>query len=87
MAKKEETEQGQIVVIDGEEHNVADLSQDQVVLLNHVADLENKTRQTSFSLEQAQGALNFFRSNLMASLDKEEPKAEAKAEAKADASS
>ena len=48
MAKKE-TEKQQTVVISGEEHNVADLSQEQVVLLNHVADLESKIRQISIS--------------------------------------
>jgi len=77
MAKKEEKEQGQVVVINGEEHNVADLSQEQVTLLNHVADLENKIRQISFNLDQAQGGRNHFMSLLTASF---EAKAEEKAE-------
>ena len=55
MAKNTETENKQTVVINGEEHNAADLSQEQVALLNHVADLENKIRQISFNLDQAQG--------------------------------
>ena len=73
MAKKEkETEQ--TVVINGEEHNVADLSQEQVVLLNHVADLENKIRQISFNLEQAHGGRNHFMGLLTASFEvKAEP--------------
>ena len=76
MAKEKETEK-QTVVISGEEHNVADLSQDQVVLLNHVADLENKIRQISFNLDQAQGGRNHFMSLLTASLEaKAEPVAE-----------
>ena len=59
MAKKEkETEQ--TVVISGEEHNVADLSQEQITLLNHVADLENKIRQISFNLDQAHGGRQHF---------------------------
>ena len=66
MAKKE-NEQGQTVVINGEEHNVADLSQEQVTLLNHVADLENKIRQISFNLDQAHGGRNHFMSLLTAS--------------------
>ena len=66
MAKKEETEK-QTVVISGEEHNVADLSQEQVTLLNHVADLENKIRQISFNLDQAHGGRNHFMSLLTAS--------------------
>jgi uncharacterized iron-regulated protein len=66
MAKQEETEK-QTVVISGEEHNVADLSQEQVTLLNHVADLENKIRQISFNLDQAHGGRNHFMSLLTAS--------------------
>ena len=74
MANKTETENKQTVVISGEEHNVADLSQDQVVLLNHVADLENKIRQISFNLEQAHGGRNHFMGLLTASFEvKAEP--------------
>ena len=74
MANKTETENKQTVVINGEEHNVADLSQEQVVLLNHVADLENKIRQISFNLDQAQGGRNYFMGLLTASFDeKAEP--------------
>ena len=74
MANKTETENKQTVVINGEEHNVADLSQEQVVLLNHVADLENKIRQIGFNLDQAQGGRNYFMSLLTASFEeKAEP--------------
>ena len=68
MAKKE-NEQEQTVTISGEEHNVADLSQEQVVLFNHVADLENKIRTISFSLDQAQGGRNYFMGLLIASME------------------
>ena len=68
MAKEKE-EQKQTVVISGEEHNVEDLSQEQVVLLNHVADLENKIRQISFNLEQANGGRNHFMGLLTASFE------------------
>ena len=74
MAKKEETEQGQIVVIDGKEHNVADLSQEQVTLFNHVADLNNKIQQISFSLDQAHGGRNYFM-GLLTEAMKAEPEA------------
>ena len=74
MANKTETENKQTVVISGEEHHVADLSQEQVVLLNHVADLENKIRQISFNLDQAHGGRNHFMSLLTASFEeKAEP--------------
>ena len=73
MAKEKETEK-QTVVISGEEHNVDDLSQEQVTLLNHVADLENKIRQISFNLDQAHGGRNHFMGLLTASFEaKAEP--------------
>ena len=68
MAKKED-EQEQTVTISGKKHNVADLSQAQVVLFNHVADLENKIRTISFSLDQAQGGRNYFMGLLTASME------------------
>ena len=83
MADKKETEKQQTVIISGEEHNVADLSQDQVVLLNHVADLENKIRQISFNLDQAHGGRNHFMSLLTASMTEQaEPEVEAEAAVK-----
>ena len=86
MAKEKE-EQKQTVVISGEEHNVADLSQEQVVLLNHVADLENKIRQISFNLEQAHGGRNHFMGLLTASFEeKAEPQVEPQVEAGEEAS-
>ena len=71
MAKEKETENKQTVVISGEEHNVADLSQEQITLLNHVADLENKIRQISFNLDQAHGGRNHFMGLLTESLKAE----------------
>ncbi len=74
MATQEKKETEQTVVINGAEHNAADLSQEQVVLLNHVADLENKIRQIGFNLEQAHGGRNHFMALLTASLEaKAEP--------------
>jgi len=79
MADKTKTENKQTVVINGEEHNVEDLSQEQVTLLNHVADLENKIRQIGFNLDQAHGGRNHFMSLLTASFDdKAEPLVEEK---------
>ena len=55
MAKNKETETEQkTVVINGEEHNVADLSPEQIGLLNQVVDLDGKIGQMSFNLAQAQ---------------------------------
>ena len=69
MAKEKENKQ--TVVISGEEHNVDDLSQEQITLLNHVADLENKIRQISFNLDQAHGGRQHFMSLLTENLKTE----------------
>tara|TARA_R110001592_G_scaffold112924_12_gene311560 strand:- start:12147 stop:12404 length:258 start_codon:yes stop_codon:yes gene_type:complete len=58
-----------VVTINGEEHNVADLSQQQIALLNQVVDLDSKVGQMSFSLAQAQGARSFFMAQLTASVE------------------
>ena len=60
------------VTIDGKEHNVADLSPEQVVLINHVADLDNKARSINFNLEQTVGARNHFMGLLNKSLEEKE---------------
>jgi hypothetical protein len=68
------------VTIDGKEHNVADLSAQQVTLINHVSDLDGKARQINFNLEQTLGARNHFMSLLSQSLNAEQKEEEAKAE-------
>tara|TARA_B100000287_G_scaffold78431_1_gene70527 strand:+ start:342 stop:581 length:240 start_codon:yes stop_codon:yes gene_type:complete len=60
------------VIINGEEHNVADLTPQQITLINHVSDLERKASQINFSLEQALGARNHFMSLLNQSLEAQE---------------
>ena len=70
MAKEEATKQEQVVIINGEEHNVADLSAEQIGMLNQTADLENRIRQIAFNLAQAEGGRNYFMSLLTASLAK-----------------
>lgn len=64
------------VSINGEEHKVADLSAEQITLINHVGDLDGKARQINFNLEQTLGARNHFMGLLNASLEaKSEDKA------------
>ena len=58
------------VIINGEEHNVADLTPQQVTLINHVSDLDRKVNQINFSLEQTLGARNHFMSLLDSSFEK-----------------
>ena len=71
-----QTEQ-KTVVINGEEHNVADLSPEQIGLLNQVVDLDGKIGQMSFNLAQAQAAKGFFMTQLNASLEQADPEVEA----------
>tara|TARA_R100001015_G_C4621736_1_gene178994 strand:+ start:243 stop:482 length:240 start_codon:yes stop_codon:yes gene_type:complete len=64
------------VLINGKEHNVADLSREQITFINHVSDLDGKSRQINFSLEQTLGARDHFMGLLNASLEaKSEDKA------------
>jgi|TARA_B100001113_G_C21057370_1_gene599576 hypothetical protein len=59
------------VIINGEEHNVADLTPQQVTLINHVSDLDRKANQINFSLEQTLGARNHFMGLLNQSLEED----------------
>ena len=67
MAKKKKEEPK--VNIDGKEYKVADLSSEQVDMVNHVADLDNKLRSASFNVVQLQGGRNYFMDMLNASLE------------------
>jgi hypothetical protein len=72
MAEEATQPEKQTVSINGEEHNVADLSQEQIGLLNQVVDLDNKIRPILFNLAQANGGRSYFMSLLTASLNTEE---------------
>ncbi len=67
MAKKQKEEPK--VNIDGKEYKVADLSKEQVDMVNHVADLDNKLRSASFNVVQMQGGRNYFMEMLNESLE------------------
>ncbi len=60
MAKKQK-EQPQTVKIDDTEYKVDDLTEEQIVLVNHVADLDRKIGSSKFKLDQ----LNVGRSAFM----------------------
>jgi len=68
MAKKKKEEP--TVNIDGTEYKVSDLSPEQIDMVNHVADLDNKIRSASFNVVQMQGGRNYFMEMLNASLEK-----------------
>ena len=62
MAKKQKEEP--MVNIEGTEHKLSDLTEEQVMLVNHVADLENKMRSARFNVEQLEGGHTHFMSKL-----------------------
>ena len=74
MAKKQIDEPK--VNIDGKEYKVSDLSKEQIDMVNHVADLDNKLRSASFNVVQLQGGRNYFMEMLNESLKNGKPEAD-----------
>ena len=70
MAKKQKEEP--MVNINGTEHKISDLTEEQLVLVNHVADLENKMRSARFNVEQLEGGREYFMDKLNGSLVSDE---------------
>ena len=62
MAKTKKEEP--MVNINGTEHKISDLTEEQLVLVNHVADLENKMRSAKFNVEQLEGGHAYFMEQL-----------------------
>ena len=71
MGKNEKTP----LVIDGTEYNFEDLSQEQQVLVNHVADLDRKLGSARFNVDQLQVGRDAFFGLLKKALE-EEPEVE-----------
>ena len=80
MGKNEKTP----VVIDGVEYLFEDMSQEQQVLVNHVADLDRKISSAQFNLDQLQVGKNAFFTLLKNSLVAAKAIAEAEAAAQAE---
>ena len=62
-------QQSQIVTIDGVEFKVEDMTEQQTMLLNHVADLERKIGSTKFQMDQLQVGRDAFFTMLKAALE------------------
>jgi len=71
MAKKQK-EEPQTITIDDKEYKVDDLTQEQLALVNHVADLDRKIGSSQFNLDQLNVGRNAFMSLLTESLKEEE---------------
>ena len=66
MGKNEKTP----VTIDGVEHQFEDMTPEQQVLINHVADLDRKLASAKFNADQLQVGRDAFFTMLKQSLDK-----------------
>jgi len=71
MSDKKQKEQ-QTVVINDVEYKPEDLNEEQVMLVNHVADLDRKIGSSMFNLAQLQGGREFFMKKLEKALEEPE---------------
>ena len=71
MAKKQTEKPEQTVTIDDKEYKVADLTEKQVALVNHVADLDRKIGSSQFNLDQLNVGRGAFMNLLTENLAKE----------------
>ena len=75
MAKKKEKET-QKVVINDVEYKPEDFTEEQAMLVNHVADLDRKIAGSQFNLDQLTGGREFFMKKLEKALEDEGEEAE-----------
>ena len=68
MAKKQTEKPEQTVTIDDKEYKVSDLTEEQVTLVNHVADLDKKLGSARFNVDQLNVGRNAFMNLLKESL-------------------
>ena len=74
MAKEKQKEQKPVLNLDGEEHEIDSMSDEQKVMINHISDLDRKINTTQFNLQQLQFGKSAFVNALKESLTKEEEK-------------
>tara|TARA_R110002167_G_scaffold13822_1_gene56776 strand:+ start:2040 stop:2255 length:216 start_codon:yes stop_codon:yes gene_type:complete len=71
MAKKQKEQPEQTVTINDTEYKVSDLSEEQVAMVNHVADLDRKISSSKFNLDQLNVGRSAFMNLLTESLAEE----------------
>ena len=74
MAKKEKE---QVITINDTEYKASDLTNEQIVMVNHINDLDRKLDSAKFNLDQLQIGRNAFMNMLTTSLETSEVEAEA----------
>jgi len=67
-------EKSNVITIDGKEYNTEDLSQDQTYWINQIKDLQGKSANLRFQLDQVTVAQNAFTNSLIQSLKSEDTK-------------
>jgi len=65
------TKKEQTIIIDDKEYNVKDFTQEQVALVNHVADLDRKISSAQFNIDQLGVGRGAFMTMLTESLKEE----------------
>jgi len=76
MAKKQKEQPEQIITIDDKEYKVSDLTEEQVALVNHVADLDKKLGSARFNVDQLNVGRTAFMNLLTQSLNTDETDSE-----------
>ena len=74
MAKKEKKPHEQIITLFDQDYKESELSEEQKVMINHVADLERKIQSSEFNLQQLRFGKQAFLDALKASIEKDEQK-------------
>ena len=81
MAKKKQKETKPVLHFDGKDYIIDDMTEEQKILANHAADLENKMATMRFNLDQLAVGHESFVSKLRESLEEKDEPAEVEAEA------
>jgi hypothetical protein len=76
MSKKQKENSEQKVTINDVDYNVSDLSEAQVAMVNHVADLDRKISSSQFNIDQLNVGRGAFMNMLTDSLKDEVEEAE-----------
>ena len=66
------TEQSNVITIDGKEYKTDDMSQDQTYWINQIKDLQAKSANLRFQLDQITVAQNAFTNSLIQSVKNED---------------
>jgi hypothetical protein len=72
VAKKEKKPHEQIITLFDKDYKESELSEEQKVMINHVADLERKIQSSEFNLQQLRFGKQAFLDALKASIEKDE---------------